>query len=369
MGSLYSFWCALDVCVLRNGRPHTPARVIQGSVIIRQEGGGFPDIVFFSSSEFLLFSIQSCLCTMDSKFRRCHITCRFNTVDDWKLFAARSDFTKARGGICSIACIVTAYNEATHDTRIYMESDQTRVQALYDFMESVNAISVDIDSFSGQWEHGSSRALASVVECGQKKGFIFMKTGNEPKASHIFHVDVFRGEGMGAGSLSGGCCQEGGGNDSSTSLAANESSSKSSQCTGKRPPASSSPEEEQQAFKESKRRASSSLNDSSSDFCNFDLPETVPTSLLQWTSQMMVKNLSRTIYDSNTMFQKEIAKANEASAKLQDALKDSASNLSRAERAELSLVKKEEELSSMIAAKNCELKEEKVLIYYYYYCY
>jgi len=342
--------------------------------------------------------------------RRCHISCRVESANVMGEIIACNAFTSLNKKSFSIYFMVAAYNAETKDARIYAESERVSERIIDHQLQTMGAGSVVIDSFSsGDWEMASEAAFNSVIECGAKPGYSLQERGDEQRrarrylnhnnngAEKIMSLDGGGGAAAAAAvsknpassSSSSGSdndddeddhndddervrmmCSRAvsfsydGGTGTQSSSGANGSSS-SSQYTGKRPPpaSSSSPEEGRQAFKGSKRRASSSsFNDSSSsgDCCNFDLPATVPTSLLQWTSQMMVKNLSRTIYDSNTMFQKESARADEASARLRDALKESASNLSRAERAELALVKKEAGFSSMIAAKNCELKEEKV---------
>ena len=345
---------------------------------------------------------------MGSKVRRCHISCRVESANVMGEIIACNAFTSLNKKTFSIYFMAAAYNAETKDARIYAESERVSERIIDHQLQTMGAGSVVIDSFSsGDWEMESEAAFNSVIECGAKPGYSLQERGDEQRrarrylnhnngAEKIMFLDSGGGAAAAAAvsknpaSSSSGSdndddeddhddddervrmmCSRAvsfsydGGTGTQSSSGANGSSSSSSQYTGKRPPpaSSSSPEEGRQAFKGSKRRASSSsFNDSSSsgDCCNFDLPATVPTSLLQWTSQMMVKNLSRTIYDSNTMFQKESARADEASARLRDALKESASNLSRAERAELALVKKEAGFSSMIAAKNCELKEEKV---------
>ena len=93
-----------------------------------------------------------------------------------------SCFETERGCTYGISSIVSAYNDSTKDTRIYMEMDRTNEQLITDFLISCEAASVRVDSFAGGWEVGSAIALANVTECGLKNGFTLMKSGEEPKA-------------------------------------------------------------------------------------------------------------------------------------------------------------------------------------------
>ena len=98
-----------------------------------------------------------------------------------------SCFETERGCTYDISCIVSAYNDSSKDTRIYMEMDRANEQSIIDFLISCNAASVSLDSFAGDWELGSAMALANVTECGSRNGFTLMKSGELPKAGLYPH--------------------------------------------------------------------------------------------------------------------------------------------------------------------------------------
>ena len=132
--------------------------------------------------------------TSSSNFRRCHVTCRFDSTDNWKNCMNSTRISKTRGGYYSINCMVGAYNTTTKDTRVYMETDRLQEKPLRIFFESLGARSFWYDSFGSEWEAGSVIALSDVRKCAGKEGYELMETGVSPVAS---------------GAQSGGGCSNG----------------------------------------------------------------------------------------------------------------------------------------------------------------
>ncbi len=118
-----------------------------------------------------------------AKFRRCHVTCRFNTESDWINCINSTQFSKIRGGNHSISCMVSVYNAATKDSRVYMETDRIQEQPLQDFFKECGAGSFQYDSFGLDWESASATALSDVRMCARKEGYELMERGAPPAAA------------------------------------------------------------------------------------------------------------------------------------------------------------------------------------------
>ena len=130
-----------------------------------------------------------------SKFRRCHVMCRFDTTQDWKNCMNSTQLSKMRGGYYSINCMVGAYNITTKDTRVYMETERIQWKPLKGFFESFGAKSFDYDSFGFEWEAASVTALSDLRKCNGKEGFEYMETGVSPAASGAQSGGGSNGEG------------------------------------------------------------------------------------------------------------------------------------------------------------------------------
>jgi hypothetical protein len=120
----------------------------------------------------------------DSKIRRCHVSCRVESIYAIQGIAACTQFISARGKHYEVHHVTAAYNIQTKEARIYAEFERVSEKVIEDNMKNMGAGSVVIDSFSsGDWERSSEIAFRSVVECGEKAGFTLIRHGNEPGAS------------------------------------------------------------------------------------------------------------------------------------------------------------------------------------------
>jgi hypothetical protein len=118
-----------------------------------------------------------------SKFRRCHISCRIESVYVTREIISHSHFTATNGKHFLIHNMTAAYNAQTKEARIYAEFERVGENVIEDNMQALGAVSALIDSFSSDdWENASKIAFTSVVECGTKTGFSLFKHGTEPKA-------------------------------------------------------------------------------------------------------------------------------------------------------------------------------------------
>ena len=126
--------------------------------------------------------------TSSSYFSRCHVTCRFNTISDWKNCIQSTQISKTRGGYYSINCMVSAYNITTKDTRVYMETDRLPEQTLRYFFEDCQAELVDIRSFGLDWELQSIQMLHDVQVQGSNPGYILLQRGGPPKAVVVAQI-------------------------------------------------------------------------------------------------------------------------------------------------------------------------------------
>ena len=119
------------------------------------------------------------------KIRRCHISCRVESIYAMRGINAIDQFTTTNGRQFPIHNMTSAYNIQTKEARIYAEFERVDEKIIEDNMQTMGVGSVVIDSFSsGDWESSSVTALRSVVECGAKSGFILLRHGNEPKAGN-----------------------------------------------------------------------------------------------------------------------------------------------------------------------------------------
>jgi hypothetical protein len=130
-----------------------------------------------------------------SKVRRCHITCRFESVEVLKSVTTCGQFIASNGKPFAIHSMTAAYNMNTKDTRIYAELERMGGNVVEDNMRKMGAGSFDIDTFSkDKWEADSARALKSVIECGEGPGYTLIRYGREPLAGNQAELGV-SGEG------------------------------------------------------------------------------------------------------------------------------------------------------------------------------
>ena len=131
---------------------------------------------------FLIFFIAANQIEMPF-FRRCHISCRIESVHAMRGIISHSHFTATNGKHFPIHNMTAAYNGHTKEARIYAEFERVGENVIEDNMHTLGARTIVIDSFSsGDWENASKIAFTSVVQCGSKNGFSLFKHGTEPKA-------------------------------------------------------------------------------------------------------------------------------------------------------------------------------------------
>jgi hypothetical protein len=97
-------------------------------------------------------------------------------------FIQTKQIKKVKDGFYQVNSIISAYNTATKDARVYMETERLNEQAIIAHLETCFAGSVIVDSFGENWETGSQNALASVRECGSKEDFKLVAAGMPPSA-------------------------------------------------------------------------------------------------------------------------------------------------------------------------------------------
>jgi hypothetical protein len=129
-----------------------------------------------------------------SKVRRCHITCRIESMEVLKDVTTCGQFIASNGKSFAIHSMTAAYNLNTKDTRIYAEFERMGENVVEDNMCKMGAGSIVIDSFpSDGWEAASATALKSVIECGEGPGFTLIRNGREPMAGNQAELGVSGG--------------------------------------------------------------------------------------------------------------------------------------------------------------------------------
>ena len=133
-----------------------------------------------------------------SRIRRCHITCRVESIDAMRDIISCSEFIASNGKKIPVHGMKAAYNAQTEEARIYAEFERAYEGTIEENMAKMGAKSIIIDSFpSDNWETAAGIALGSVIECGQKIGYSLFRHGAEPtvRANHTGYSATGRGGG------------------------------------------------------------------------------------------------------------------------------------------------------------------------------
>ena len=210
------------------------------------------------------------------KIRRCHITCRIESTQTMNDIVSHGKFISANEREVPIHRMLAAYNVETKEARIYAEFDRIDEKLVEEHLHNMGAGSVIIDTFSKEdWESASEIAMNSVLECSSKPGFSLFRQGNEPSAKSR------PGNMGGSRHMPDGTESQ----DSSTQLP----------FTGKRTATHDNNREKECSSSSEKRPHREQYTPSA-----YDLPESVPSYVLQFTSFNMRETMTAAISTMQT---------------------------------------------------------------------
>ena len=92
-------------------------------------------------------------------------------MDDHKI-------TSERGSAFTIGGMIAAYNDQTKEAYFYLEVERVEKKHIEEYMIRMGAGSVDVTPVSAlEWEADSRRAIRSVIEYGERNGFVAVQYG------------------------------------------------------------------------------------------------------------------------------------------------------------------------------------------------
>lgn len=114
----------------------------------------------------------------ESRVRRCHISCRIPSTSILDRIINCHKITSARGTAYTINGIIAAYNDQTKEAYFYLENQRVDKKHIDEHMIRLGAKTVRVDPVSQKdWEADSRKAIQSVIEYGERSGFVAAQYG------------------------------------------------------------------------------------------------------------------------------------------------------------------------------------------------
>ena len=117
-------------------------------------------------------------------FRRCLMTCCFDSQASWECFSSNTLFTCPLGEEYEIHSITSSYDPLTKEANVYVETERMRQSLFISYAESVGATSMTLKIFPHKsWRKDSSEALHAIISRAESLGLPLVKNGSNPLAA------------------------------------------------------------------------------------------------------------------------------------------------------------------------------------------